>query len=492
MKNKKTLTAIIRFLLLMILAVSTTACGKKEERPVLKMATEATFPPYEYYANGKICGIDVDIVSTIADRLGYDVQVIDMKFDAVITAVRTAKADIAASGITVTADRKKMIDFTLPYVQAYQLIIVPVNSPIKGKSDLHGKRIGVQQGTTGDLHVAENYKKSKLNRFDNGALAVAALRKNKIDAVVLDADPAKIHVRTYPKELKVLNEPLTGEEYAFAIAKHNKKLRTDINRELKRMLDDGTIKDIFAKHKNAGSSSAPAEEKSGFFAKVKASFVLNFVKDKRYMYLVDGFWITIIMAYFAVILGTVLGFIVAVIRSTHDMTGKLKICNALCHLYLTVIRGTPVVVQLLIIYFVIFSNLDVSKVLVGIIAFGINSGAYVAEIIRSGIMSIDKGQMEAGRSLGLSYTKVMLFVILPQAFKNVLPALGNEFIVLLKETSVAGYIALQDLTKGGDIIRSQTYDAFMPLIAVALIYLAVVVLFTKLLGILEKGLKKNE
>ena len=136
MKNKKTLTAIIRFLLLMILAVSTTACGKKEERPVLKMATEATFPPYEYYANGKICGIDVDIVSTIADRLGYDVQVIDMKFDAVITAVRTAKADIAASGITVTADRKKMIDFTLPYVQAYQLIIVPVNSPIKGKNDL--------------------------------------------------------------------------------------------------------------------------------------------------------------------------------------------------------------------------------------------------------------------------------------------------------------------------------------------------------------------
>ena len=192
------------------------------------------------------------------------------------------------------------------------------------------------------------------------------------------------------------------------------------------------------------------------------------------------------------ILGIIIGFIVAVIRSTADHTGKWKIANCLCKIYLTVIRGTPVVVQLMIIYFVIFSSLDVSKVLVGIIAFGINSGAYVAEIIRSGIMSIDKGQMEAGRSLGLSYSKVMLLVILPQAFKNVLPALGNEFIVLLKETSVAGYIALQDLTKGGDIIRSQTYDAFMPLIAVALIYLAVVILFTKLLGILEKGLKRNE
>ena len=149
-------------------------------------------------------------------------------------------------------------------------------------------------------------------------------------------------------------------------------------------------------------------------------------------------------------------------------------------------------VQLLIIYFVIFGSVNVSKVLVAIVAFGVNSGAYVAEIIRSGIMSIDKGQFEAGRSLGLSYLQTMVYIILPQAFKNVLPALGNEFIVLLKETSVSGYIALQDLTKGGDIIRSQTYTAFMPLIAVALIYLAVVMLFSWLLGKLERRLKNNE
>ncbi len=492
MKNKKTMSAFIRILFLIMLAVCTTACGEKEERKVLKMATEATFPPYEFYENGKITGIDVELVRTIADRLGYDLQVIDMKFDAIITAVRTSKADIAASGITVTEDRKKMIDFTHPYVQAYQLIIVANNSQIKTKDDLQGKRIGVQQGTTGDLFVTENYKKSQPNRFDNGALAVAALRKNKIDAVVLDAEPAKIHVRSYPGELKLLEEPLTGEEYAFAIAKENKKLRNEINFELKKMLDDGTVNEIIEKYKNMKSTTVSPDAEKGFFAKIKSSFELNFIKDKRYMYLVFGFWNTILMSFFAVVVGVVLGFFVAVIRSTHDMTGKLKIPNMICHLYLTVIRGTPVVVQLLIIYFVIFSKLDVSKVLVGIIAFGINSGAYVAEIIRSGIMSIDKGQMEAGRSLGLSYSKVMLLVILPQAFKNVLPALGNEFIVLLKETSVAGYIALQDLTKGGDIIRSQTYDAFMPLIAVALIYLAVVILFTKLLGILEKGLKRNE
>ena len=160
----------------------------------------------------------------------------------------------------------------------------------------------------------------------------------------------------------------------------------------------------------------------------------------------------------------------------------MKLPNGVCQIYLTVIRGTPVVVQLLITYFLIFGSMKVSKVLVAVLAFGINSGAYVAEICRAGIMSIDIGQLEAGRSIGFSYAKTMWYIILPQAFKNVLPALGNEFIVLLKETSVSGYIALHDLTKGGDVIRSRTYDAFMPLIGVALIYLAMVLGFTKLVS----------
>lgn len=166
--------------------------------------------------------------------------------------------------------------------------------------------------------------------------------------------------------------------------------------------------------------------------------------------------------------------------------------NAVCQFYLTVIRGTPVVVQLMIIYYVIFGAVDINKVIVAVLAFGINSGAYVAEICRAGIMSIDIGQLEAGRSIGFSYAQTMWYIILPQAFKNVLPALGNEFIVLLKETSVSGYIALQDLTKGGDIIRSRTYDAFYPLIGVALIYLVLVLLFTKLVAMLERRLNQSE
>lgn len=225
---------------------------------------------------------------------------------------------------------------------------------------------------------------------------------------------------------------------------------------------------------------------------LKQRFIINFIADDRWKYIWDGLWVTLEVTFFAVIIGIVLGFMIAIVRSTHDKTGKLKVLNAVCQVYLTVLRGTPVVVQLLIIYFVIFGSVDINKVLVAILAFGLNSGAYVAEIFRSGIMSIDNGQFEAGRSLGFNYAQTMIYIIMPQAFKNVLPALGNEFIVLLKETSVSGYIALQDLTKGGDIIRSRTYDAFMPLIAVALIYLVMVMIFTKLVNMLERRLRNSD
>lgn len=222
------------------------------------------------------------------------------------------------------------------------------------------------------------------------------------------------------------------------------------------------------------------------------TFRLNFIDDNRWTYITVGLENTIIITFFSCLVGIVLGFLVGMVRSTYEKTHKMKFLNALCSLYLTVIRGTPVLVQLLIIYFVIFGSVRISKIPVAVMAFGINSGAYVAEIFRSGIMSIDPGQMEAGRSLGFSYRETMWYIIMPQAFKNVLPALCNEFIALLKETSISGYIAIQDLTKGGDIIRSRTYSAFMPLFAVALIYLVIVMIFSKLTKILERRLRQNE
>lgn len=225
-----------------------------------------------------------------------------------------------------------------------------------------------------------------------------------------------------------------------------------------------------------------------FFDKLHETFVV----DDRWQYLTNGLKITLLVTFFASLLGIVLGFLIAIVRSTHDKTGKLPILNAFSRLYLTVIRGTPVLVQLMIIYFVIFASVNVSKVFVAVMAFGLNSAAYVAEIVRSGIMSIDNGQFEAGASLGLNYPRTMIHIILPQALRNILPALANEFIVLLKETSVAGNIALNDLTKGGDIIRSATYEAFLPLIAVALIYLVLVVALSRLVNLLERRLAKSD
>lgn len=225
---------------------------------------------------------------------------------------------------------------------------------------------------------------------------------------------------------------------------------------------------------------------------IKHNFYINFIKDDRYLWLLDGLKTTLIITVFAVIVGIIIGFIVAIIRSAHDKSGKFKILNAVCRVYLTVIRGTPTMIQLLIMNFVIFGSVSMNKIVVGGLSFGINSGAYVAEIVRSGIMSIDQGQTEAGRSLGLNFSQTMRLIIIPQAFKNVLPALVNEFIVLIKETSIIGYIGMMDLTKGAMLIQSRTYNAFWPLMAAAAIYLVLVMTLTYFMNKLERRLRTSE
>ena len=239
-----------------------------------------------------------------------------------------------------------------------------------------------------------------------------------------------------------------------------------------------------------------------FFNSLYQSFVKTFITDDRWVQLLNGLLVTVEITLFAAAIGIAIGFLIAIIRSTYDMnlSGKkcrsfgdyiLKIVNFICNIYITVIRGTPVLIQLMIMYFIVFAS-SRDGIIAAIISFGINSGAYVAEIVRSGIMSIDKGQFEASRSLGFNYRSTMIHVIIPQAFKNILPALGNEFIVLFKETSVAAYVSVQDLTYVGNLIRSRTYEAFFPLIAVAIIYLVIVLILTFLLKKLERRLRNSD
>lgn len=220
----------------------------------------------------------------------------------------------------------------------------------------------------------------------------------------------------------------------------------------------------------------------------------TFIVGDRYMTLIEGFEKTLIITFGALIIGVIIGTIVAMIKVFAHNSPKsktLKVLDVIMNIYLTVIRGTPVVVQLLISFFIIFISAK-DGTWVAMLTFGINSGAYVAETIRSGIMAIDPGQMEAGRSLGFSNIQTMWLIILPQAFKNILPAIGNEMIALLKETSVAGYVAVVDLTKAGNQIKNTTYDQINPILLVALVYLVMVMLFTWLIGLLERRLRKSE
>ena len=238
-----------------------------------------------------------------------------------------------------------------------------------------------------------------------------------------------------------------------------------------------------------------------WYEEIRRLFILNFVNDDRWRFLLDGLLITIRVTFFALVFGIIIGIVVSIIRSTYEKNyiemrpgiGKvtLMLLNRICVIYLTVIRGTPVMVQLLIFYFVVLVRIS-SGELIGIIAFSINAGAYIAEIFRSGIMSIDNGQFEAGRSLGFNYVRTMRYIIIPQAFKNILPTLANEFIVLLKETSILGVIGVQDLTRGGQLISGRTFSAFMPLFAVALIYLFFVMVLTWLVGKLERRLRAGD
>lgn len=240
-----------------------------------------------------------------------------------------------------------------------------------------------------------------------------------------------------------------------------------------------------------------------WFEKIKEDFIFNFIEDNRWKNITTGLKNTIIITIFAALIGVILGLVVAAIRTTYDKNKEtmkknggigywiMTFLNGVCKIYLSIFRGTPIVVQLMIMYFIIFAS-STNGILVAIISFGINSGAYVAEIFRGGIMAIDNGQFEAGRSLGFNYLQTMIYIVLPQVFKNILPTLLNEFIALLKETSVAGYVGITDLTRGGYIIRGVTFSAFMPLVGIAIIYYVMVMLLTHLVGRIERRLKKSE
>lgn len=510
------LTLLLTLLLSTVGAV-TAAAPSSHKNGTLVMATCSDFPPYEYKEGDTVVGVDPAIAQAIADKLDMDLQIVDVAFDSILVGVQTGKYDMGMSGMTVNAERKESVSFTVPYTTSTQLVIVKEDSPYRSLSDFYGKTdrgrqtrkdvmIGVQTGTTGQLYADEKpadrgFGPDHVTKFKTGADAVQALKIGKVDAVILDGLPARSFVRANTG-LRIMESPYLTEQYSIAIAKENPELLSKVNGALEQLMADGTVDAIKAQYIDESTVSTFTDGGTRW-GRFKNQFALNFLQGDKWKWLVQGLGRTLLITLFAGILGVLIGVLLALIRTTWDKNreelrarggfryGAMKVLNVLANLYLTVIRGTPVVVQLLIGYFIIFAASN-SDLLIAILVFGLNSGAYVAEIFRSGIMAIDNGQFEAGRSLGFNYLQTMRYVVIPQMFKVVLPTLLNEFISLLKETSVAGYVGIMDLTKAGDLIRGQTFSAFLPLFAVALIYLCIVLLFSGLVKKLERRLHDND
>ncbi|MCQ2070188.1 MAG: ABC transporter permease subunit [archaeon] len=448
--------------------------------------------PFSYMANGFNAGIDADILRAISKDIDYKIRFKQVDFKDIFKELETNPSYIGAAGIFDTPERREHLSFSDSYMSDKLVVLAPKNSDITDISVLESKSIAVVIGNESDTYAES--KGYAVNRYTENSAAAAKVSSGVNDCAIMDRTMAKAQINNHPDlEIRDILTDVQERPYAFAFSPDATNLYEIVNASLLKLKADGTIDDILAYYeKNGYGEGVPSyfddESEKSFFDKLWDKFTKDFLDMDRYQYLTNGLANTLKITVMALIMGMIIGSVAAMVVSMSAQTGKWKIPAAICRVYITVIRGTPVMVQLLIIYYIVFASSDMNQILIASIAFGLNSGAYVAEVVRSGINSVPKGQMEAARSLGLSTGASMKLIILPQAIRNILPALGNEAISLIKETSVAGYIGVMELTRGADIIRGQTYDALLPLLVIAAVYLAIVLILQYLIKKMEKRL----
>ncbi len=481
---KKTLFVIASlFIVFSCFVCNAASIENIKKKGFIEAVTNAEFEPFTYREGDEFFGIDIDISKKIAQSLGVKLKINDVSFDALILELAGKRCDFGIGGMSSSEEKEKSVDFSIPYYRSKQKIVVLNSGNIKNENDLESKKIGVQLGSTGDLYCSENIKNASITRYGKISDGAIDLKNNSIDAIVVDDLPAEKILKILGSSAKILDETLFEEDYKIAVPKGEKELLNHINSVLKSMSENGEVDEII---KNNLKSSNHSENS---FA---SQIYNNLFNKERYKLILGGLGVTLEITMVALLIGIVLGIVVALIRVNSENNLLSKILKFLAGAYVLIIRGTPVVVQLFVIHYIILSSSGLNKIFVAMITFGINSGAYVSEIIRSGILSIDKGQYEAGRSLGLSNSVTLRKIILPQAFKNILPTLMSEFIQLIKETSVAGFIGIVDLSKAGDVIRSITYQPTVPLLTVACVYLLLVSVLTWFLSIMERRLKVSD
>ncbi|MCB8239474.1 ABC transporter permease subunit [Staphylococcus aureus] len=450
---------------------------KIKERGELRVGLSADYAPmeFEHTVNDKTeyAGVDIDLAKKIAKDNNLKLKIVNMSFDSLLGALKTGKIDIIISGMTSTPERKKQVDFSDSYMMTKNIMLVKKDkvSEYKDIKDFNNKKVGAQKGTEQEKIAQTEIENASITSLSRLPDVILALKSGKVEGAVVEKPVAEAYLKQNPK-LGISNVKFNEEEKdtVIAVPKDSPKLLSQINKTIKEVKDKGLIDKYMTNAANA------MNDDSGFISKY-GSFFLKGIK------------ITILISLIGVALGSILGAFVALMKLS-----KIKIISWIASIYIEILRGTPMLVQVFIVFFGITAalGLDISALVCGTIALVINSSAYIAEIIRAGINAVDKGQMEAARSLGLNYRQTMKSVIMPQAIKNILPALGNEFVTLIKESSIVSTIGVGEIMFNAQVVQGISFDPFTPLLVAAALYFVLTFVLTRIMNMIEGRLNASD
>ncbi|HDE0614689.1 TPA: ABC transporter permease subunit [Staphylococcus aureus] len=450
---------------------------KIKERGELRVGLSADYAPmeFEHTVNGKTeyAGVDIDLAKKIAKDNNLKLKIVNMSFDSLLGALKTGKIDIIIYGMTSTPERKKQVDFSDSYMMTKNIMLVKKDkvNEYKDIKDFNNKKVGAQKGTEQEKIAQTEIENASITSLSRLPDVILALKSGKVEGAVVEKPVAEAYLKQNPK-LGISNVKFNEEEKdtVIAVPKDSPKLLSQINKTIKEVKDKGLIDKYMTNAANA------MNDDSGFISKY-GSFFLKGIK------------ITILISLIGVALGSILGAFVALMKLS-----KIKIISWIASIYIEILRGTPMLVQVFIVFFGITAalGLDISALVCGTIALVINSSAYIAEIIRAGINAVDKGQMEAARSLGLNYRQTMKSVIMPQAIKNILPALGNEFVTLIKESSIVSTIGVGEIMFNAQVVQGISFDPFTPLLAAAALYFVLTFVLTRIMNMIEGRLNASD
>ncbi|HCD3412904.1 TPA: ABC transporter permease subunit [Staphylococcus aureus] len=450
---------------------------KIKERGELRVGLSADYAPmeFEHTVNGKTeyAGVDIDLAKKIAKDNNLKLKIVNMSFDSLLGALKTGKIDIIISGMTSTPERKKQVDFSDSYMMTKNIMLVKKDkvNEYKDIKDFNNKKVGAQKGTEQEKIAQTEIENASITSLSRLPDVILALKSGKVEGAVVEKPVAEAYLKQNPK-LGISNVKFNEEEKdtVIAVPKDSPKLLSQINKTIKEVKDKGLIDKYMTNAANA------MNDDSGFISKY-GSFFLKGIK------------ITILISLIGVALGSILGAFVVLMKLS-----KIKIISWIASIYIEILRGTPMLVQVFIVFFGITAalGLDISALVCGTIALVINSSAYIAEIIRAGINAVDKGQMEAARSLGLNYRQTMKSVIMPQAIKNILPALGNEFVTLIKESSIVSTIGVGEIMFNAQVVQGISFDPFTPLLVAAALYFVLTFVLTRIMNMIEGRMNASD